>query len=335
MKYHKSIFWIILITCVLFFLECLASIYYFQRYNHDAPFAIVQLGQGLKARLIKSGFLAPSKLNYKIGDDRVGWTNKKNIQFSPDYCGSSVTYTIGPYEERFIPSPANPIGRILFLGGSFTFGHCVNDHETYPYILATKFWRNWEARNMSSSGWGTSQAYLKLVDAINSDAPPSMVIYGMISPHVQRNYLRQSHLQVLTASLKKIPHFELVNGELIFHGAVRVPYELEEGLELRKKEYELTTALLLAMNRLCAEKNIPFFVIFLPHSEQYPLQVIHGIYNAHIQFLDLSTLVEEVLNPKDRHPNSHGHRMIANAIAHSFISDKLRSIEEQKKNLTK
>ncbi len=316
-------------------MECLASFYYFQRANYDAPFALVQMTQALKARLIKSGFLAPPPLSYKIGDDRVGWTNKKDTQYFPDYCGSSVTYTIGHHEERFIPSPANPIGRILFLGGSFTFGHCVNDHETYPYILATEFWKNWEVRNMSSSGWGTTQAYLKLVDAINSDAPPSMVIYGMISPHVQRNYLRQSHLQVLTASLKKIPHFELVNGELIFHGAVRVPSELEDSLELRKKEYALTSALLLGMNRMCAEKNIPFFVIFLPHSEQYPLQVIHTIYDAHLQFLDLSTLVEEVLSPKDRHPTAHGHRMIAQAIASSFISDILKNVIGQKMKPTK
>lgn len=311
-------------------MEGLASFYYFQRGPYDAPFAIVLLVKGLKANLINSGFLAPPPLSYKIGDDRVGWTNKKNVQFSPDYCGRSITYTIGPHEERFIPSPANPIGRILFLGDSFTFGHCVNDHETYPYILATEFWRNWEPRNMSSSGWGTSQAYLKLVDAINSDAPPSMVIYGMISPHVQRNYLRQSHLQVLTASLKKIPHFELVNGELVFHGAVKVPSVLKEGLELRKKEYALTAALLLAMNRICTEKNIPFFVIFLPHSEEYPLHVIHAVYDAHIQFLDLSTLVEEVLSPRDRHPTPHGHRMIAEAIAHSFISDTLKSINGEK-----
>jgi len=324
------IFGMIMIVFVLAMMESVASVYYFQRGNSDYPFAVSQLFHSLKNRMIKSGIIKPGRNSSHVGDERFGWLSKKNVQMFSDYCGFTTKYTTGPNGERAIPKPKDPIGKILFIGGSFTLGHCVNDTENYPYILATEYWNKWEVQNMAVGGFGTHQAYMRLSDSIKSGRPPSMVIYGMIQNHIRRNYLRREWLENIAP--RKLPHFELMNGELVFKGTVGPSSGRENGPELRIKEIEMTAAYMNAMQKMCAEKNIPFLVIFLPGNPNYPPSVIYSLYKSKILFLDLGLLEFEGINKKDRHPTRIDHRRIATAIANSFVSDKLRNLKLQSSN---
>ena len=275
--------------------------------------------------MIKRGIIKPEITGSHVGDERFGWLPQRNVKFTSDFCGSTAKYTIGPKGERAIPKPKDPIGKILFVGGSFTRGHCVNDNESYPYILATEYWKKWEVENMAVSGFGTHQAYMTLSDSVKSDKPPSVVIYGMIPHHIRRNYLRREWLESIAP--RTLPRFELLNEELVFKGTVGLPSAIDDGPELRKKEFEMTSAYLKAMQKMCAEKNIPFIVIFLPPGSGYPLSVIYTIYKFNILSLDLGILEFEGISKKNRHPNRMDNRRIAIAIANSFVSDKLHNLE--------
>ena len=320
----QVVFGMLMIIFVLAMMESLASVYYFQRGKSEYSFAVGQLFHGLKNRMIKKGIIKPETTGSHVDDERFGWLNNKNVQFFSDYCGPTAQYTLGPNGERVIPKPKDPIGKILFVGGSFTFGHCVSDNESYPYILATEYWKKWEVQNMTVSGFGTHQAYMMLSDSIKSDRPPSMVIYGMIPNHVRRNYLSRTWLESVAS--RKLPHFELINEKLTFKGTVGLSSGIEDGPELRKKEFALTAAFLNAMQKICAEKHIPFIVIFLPPSSNYSPSVLYPMYKSKILTLDLGILEFEGISAKDRHPNPKDHRRIAIAIGNSFISKKLQEL---------
>jgi len=311
-------------------MESVASVYYFQRGNSDYPFAVGQLFHSLKNRIIKSGIINPKSTSYFVSDNRFGWLAEVNVQFSSDSFGSRVKYTTNSKGGRTIPKPKNPVGQILFIGGSYTSGYGVSDNESYPHILATEYWNKWEVQNMAVSGFGTHQAYMRLSDSIKSGRPPSVVIYGMIQNHIRRNYLRREWLGSIAPH--KLPHFELMNGELVFKGTVGLSSGRENGPELRIKEIEMTAAYMNAMQKMCAEKNIPCLVIFLPPSPNYPLSLIYTLYKSKILFLDLGLLEFEGISKKDRHPNRIDHRRIATAIANSFVSDKLRNLKFQSSN---
>ena len=321
----QMVFWLLMVIFVLAVMESLASVYYFQRGNSEYSFAVGQLFHGLKKRMIKSGIIKPETTGSHVDDERFGWLNNKNVQFFSDYCGPTAQYTLGPNGERAIPKPIDPVGKILFVGGSFTFGHCVSDIESYPYILATEYWKKWEVQNIAVSGFGTHQAYMMLSDAIKSDRPPSVVIYGMIPNHIRRNYLSRTWLESIGS--RKLPHFELMNEKLMFMGTVGLSSGIEDGPELRKKEFALTAAYLNAMQKICAENDILFVVLFLPPSSNYSPSVLNPIYKSQILTLDLGILEFEGISPKDQHPNPKDHRRIAIAIGNSFISEILQKSE--------
>jgi hypothetical protein len=320
-----------MIISILVVMEGLASVYYFQR-KYESSFAVVEIWHGVKKRIYQSSLFGQPKIEpMYVNDDRYGFLTKENSKFVRDHWGRKVTYKIGPNNERFIPKPKDSVGQILFLGGSYTFGLYVNDDETYPHILATEYWKNWEIQNMAVNAWGTSQAYLTLSELIESDSLPSMVIYGMISHHIRRNYLRRSWIRGLAKFARKLPHFELVNGDLVFQGLAGPADSIKDAPELWKKEVKLTSAFLRTMQKKCAEKDIPFIVILLPSTrkgDNYPPSLIYTMYNSNIPVLDLTELEYEGLKEDyTKHPSPMDFRRISQAIANSFVTDILVTLE--------
>jgi len=326
------IFWIAIAIFTPGIIEAAASVFYFQRGPYDSSFAVVQIWDSLKKRISRSGVLKSKAIHIHVNDDRFGWTLKSNLNLVVDCPNTKPTYTTDSNKERFIPKPKDPVGRILFLGGGITFGHCVSDNELYPSILATEYWKNWEVHNKSVSGWGTTQAYMVLSDAIKRDSLPSMVIYGMTPHHIKRNFLRKTWFFNQSRKGRKHPYFELVNDNLVFQGTVGLSSGIEDGPGLRKKEHEITFGFLSAMHQMCAKMNIPFIVVFLPPSGWYPLPLINRLYESNVLGLDLTEIEYEGIDPgKYNNINPIGHRMIATAIANSFVSNILVNIENSVK----
>lgn len=149
-------------------------------------------------------------------DSRYGWSHEPNStgrhREVPDF---DVPYHIDSNGRRRTLGAANhPARKILFLGGSFTFGHGVEDGEPYPALLQQQ-WPELECINAGVNAWGTTQALLTLQDEFEKGERFDLVVYGFISHHVSRNHLRRSWLDVLQAGRdRRNPWFALEGEEL-------------------------------------------------------------------------------------------------------------------------
>jgi hypothetical protein len=324
--------WIVITIFSLGLMEAAACVYYFQRGSAESAFALGQILHGVKTTISRRGAAKAQGEPVHLNDDTFGWTLRNNLKLAVNCPDSTPTYTTDSNKQRFIAKPTNPAGRILFLGDEITFGHCVGDNELYPSILATEYWKNWEVQNKAVSGWGTTQAFIALSAAMKTDRPPSMVIYGMTPHHIKRNYLRRTWLLKHTEKGRKLPYFEVINDDLVFQGTAGPSSGLEDGPELRRKEHEITVRYLSAMREMCAKKNIPFIVVFLPPSGSYPLAFIDKLYDSNFLRLDLTETAYDASEPgEDNHLKATGHKMVARAIAASFVSNVLVKIEHSVK----
>jgi hypothetical protein len=86
----------------------------------------------------------------------------------------------GPAQQQ---SPAHV--DIVTLGCSFTWGHPIQDQDTYAARLARDL--GVSNSNFALAGFGTTQSLLELKR--NRDLAPKLVIYGFITAHLDRNVL--------------------------------------------------------------------------------------------------------------------------------------------------
>ncbi|MEE9542749.1 MAG: SGNH/GDSL hydrolase family protein [Thermodesulfobacteriota bacterium] len=314
MKNKKLIFWAALVIINLCLALIIVSVYYY-RTNSSS--------NGITERLEKAEKAGgPEGVGIWRTDDKLGYSHIANSSGVHKTENFKVRYTIGPSGERYIPAPEAPAGRILFLGGSLTFGHGVEDLETFPAVLAKEYWSDFEIVNRAVMGWGTSHAYLTLLESLESASAPDMVIYGYIPDHAVRNYIRRDWLVVMDRYKRRHPHFELMDGKLRFQGVVGMAEGLKNSRELGEKEIELTAALLAAMQEACRAKKIPFVVLLLPKLQPFKAEVIEALKVNRISTLDISNERPEGFK-SDPHPNANDHRRIAEAILNSFIGSGL------------
>ena len=318
-----------MIILTLSIIEITMSVLYFHR-ESAYPLAVFHYWHRAKKKIQRRRLL--NLRSREIGiwqkDKKFGFSHIPNSTGTHETESFKVVYNIGNDGERLIPTPKKVVGRLLFVGGSDTFGHGVNDSENYPYILGTEYWKDWKIVNKAVTAWGTSHAYMAVCDAIESDTPPAVIIYGMSSVHVQRNYVRRSWVEKLVDNNRGHPHFEIINGSPIFQGVVGIADSKADGREVRKEELELTNLLLRSMKQKCIENEIPFIVILLPEKGgSWPPTVLKTLYQSKIKHLDLSEITLEAF-PYDAHPNSDDHRQIAGAIAKSFVSKILELAKE-------
>jgi hypothetical protein len=325
MKSKQIIFWFLLVFIALGMIEATLRLYFYQ-IDSKYPLAIMRTMHMVKNNIVYN-FLPEKPIGIWQNDPRFGYShiaNSHGIHETPDF---KVSYTIGPDKDRYILKPTKPIGKLLFLGGSYTFGHGVNDDENYPYILST-YWQRWSIVNKAVMGWGTSHAYQTLLDEIDSENPPSVVIYSMINHHIIRNFARKSWVSNLAKYQRNHSYYDLVDNNLIFKGVVNESTNLVDPPDIENKELALTNKFLGRMQEICLEHNIKFVVILLSQSRKHPFPVaIHEtLIDNKISTLDLTALKIRGFEMDEHHPNPNDHRHIADAIASSFIPNILSTI---------
>ena len=237
----------------------------------------------------------------------------------------NVTYTIGPDRNRLMPKPENPRGRIVFLGGSITFGYGVEEDQSFPAVLASQYLPEFEIVNKGVVGYGTMHSYMALLEELKGGNPPSLVVYGYIPHHTLRNYIRKSWVSSMGKNGIKHPHFEIKDKKLQFQGLVGVEEGLEDSDAVTEKELELTSAFIVAMHEECEKRNIPFAVLLLPTHYSYQEYIISTIFDHDIKLIDQSHgsaegfLTDEHLNPQD-------YSMLAKAISKPILLKTLDNI---------
>jgi hypothetical protein len=72
----------------------------------------------------------------------------------------------------------------MTVGCSFSWGHGIENHETYTALVARR--RGLRAANFAFASYGTVQS-LQMLER-NLDLRPRVVVYGVIQDHVKRNH---------------------------------------------------------------------------------------------------------------------------------------------------
>jgi hypothetical protein len=256
----------------------------------------------------------PAAAIYRL-DDRYGLVHVPNATDWERGRGFTATYTIDGDGHRRMPSPAAPRGTVVFLGDSMTFGADVNDEETYPYVLATRYWADLRVVNAAVDGWGLTQCLLALTDVLRGEPPPSAVILAIIPHDLTRSHLRPPVIRGLQRRL------EWIDGAF-------VPRELQDGLtdlnetpELLEKEARLARVTLEEMIALTRSQGVAFGVVLLSDGGgSFPADWAYFLGRAGIETVDLMRVDASTL-PEGIHFDAEGHRTIAAAIARSPLSN--------------
>lgn len=207
--------------------------------------------------------------------------------------------------------PENPKGEIWFLGCSYTFGFGVDDNETFVALLAAEPWSRYRVRNFAHASWGTANAYLALREKLAAATLPTCVFYGWIGHHAVRNYRRNSPWRRGTKTT--FPHFELENGALDFRGVVGPEVSnLPDGPDLDQKEFDLSVALIVEMDRLCEEKGVPFFLLAFEDRDAVARYVLS---KGTPPCINVAAAIPLERLPHDGHPTAYWHRDVARLLA--------------------
>jgi hypothetical protein len=143
-----------------------------------------------------------------------------------------------------------------------------------------------------------------------------MVVYGFITHHLHRNYVRREWLDLVKSWGRQNPHFEIENGQLVHKGLADPAKDglpLDEGL--KEKEKAITLRFLQEMKAFCNARSIPFLTVYLPDGEESDFDKAIGAVLAPDEFLDLRKKLpyESIRLKGDSHPSPEGHRAMAAA----------------------
>jgi len=228
----------------------------------------------------------------------------------PDF---QARYTFNRFGWRSTPVAAHSKGDILFLGCSFTFGIGVNDNETYPAVIASRYWEYHQIYNCGMSGRGVGDGLLALEEWLKSHPNPSAVFYGWISDQAPRNYRR--HSWRARSNDFRFRLFDFKDGALSFMGTVGAEEaSLPDSPETDVKEAEVCVAIFEKMRSICQSRGIPFFVVSL--SSKYPLErpdrVLPRLAANGFKLIDATAAIGFFTN--DSHPTPAWHVQVAKII---------------------
>ena len=121
-------------------------------------------------------------------DNQLGWMLKPGSTCRHVRPGDfDVVYTVdenGFRKTREAPSPALTI---TFFGDSYTFGHGVGDHETFPAVIAETYVKpEVRVRNAGVEGYGIVQMYQWFLNELDHVKPGDVVAFTPTASDIQR-----------------------------------------------------------------------------------------------------------------------------------------------------
>lgn len=266
-------------------------------------------------------------------DEILGWRNKAGHFRIPPHSVDGVETEVTNWSDgrrATAPEEHSRPDAVAVLGCSFTQGWAISDSETYAWKLQQRY-PFLEVRNYGTAGYGTYQCLLVLERILARPNPPRLVIYGFIDHHEARNVAESSWMRVVeqmsTLGEAGLPYCTLgQNGELIRHAVERYPAlplhqylataVLAERVFLKWKSHrrpaqarEVTTKLLLEMQRLCRLHKATFVMAFLKSRDDLDGGTYITDYRRfcemhRIKFIDcLHPFKQQMRVPGDGHPN--------------------------------
>ncbi len=290
--------------------------------------AALLLGLGIRPGALAQRVLAGDREARIFGihrlDDTIGYTLVAGASFRHQERGFDVVYNVDGAGARRVPGSLPERPRVLVLGDSWTFGHGVEDEQTYSAHLQSH-WPDFAVRNLGVMGYGPAHALLTLERALATERAPTLVLYGWTPIHVPRSYVRASYLERTAGG--RAPRFELEGGQLIYEGLADRSEALADGTRgLGKAEWARTVAAVERMATLSADRGARFVLLLLPGSDSMRAyarksrRMRRAIDRGGIEFVDLEAdptfpKTDALFLPNDGHPNARWHDLVAGAIA--------------------
>lgn len=255
-------------------------------------------------------------------DDSIGYVLLPNASFRHRTSEFDVQYNVDADGGRRVPG-AGTGPRVDVYGDSWTFGHGVDDDETWAARLQEE-WPDAVVRNRGVMGYGTVHAMLALERDLARDDPPALVLYGFNPIHVMRNHLRASHVGNVAGG--RTPLYDVVDGTLEPRGLVGSEKAIPDGESgLLEDEWTRTSLFVTEMARMAAARGARFVVVVLEGPDRLEgwgamsRRIVASAVAADVEVVDLSEAPDLVPAPEryftDDHPNAAWHRATANAIA--------------------
>lgn len=282
-------------------------------------------------------------------DPVLGWKNKPGNYIYPAYShgeediklthladGSRVT-------EPGITKKFDEREKIVIVGGSFTQGFAISDHETYPWKLQHQY-PSVKVLNYGTGGHGTYQSLLALERFFaDRSKSPKIVLYGFIGPHEYRNVAVGGWLKVIARHSGRrrgrhqgasVPYCTIDSSEtLIRHPAERYPawplrdflatVTFVEKIYMRLKTLKrgfqrqrVTEKLLLEMNEVSKKRGTTLMVILLSLKGEKKSHYRNFLEQKEIEFVDCVYPLKSGMRVKgEGHPNGKMNTLWANCIA--------------------
>ncbi|MCP4204938.1 MAG: hypothetical protein GY769_23770 [bacterium] len=166
-----------------------------------------------------------------IGDPEIGYVSAPSATTHRSHQATGVRYTVftdtrsARVDGAGLESP--PSVSLMTLGGSFAWGHGVENEQTFTSVLGASM--GVDVANFAKAGYSTLQS-LQILRR-NADLRPSVVIYGFTFADLRRNLApcAPSHFPFCM----KVPFLDLETGVPIVH----VPGTETAGLEAKREKY--------------------------------------------------------------------------------------------------
>jgi hypothetical protein len=277
-------------------------------------------------------------------DPFLGWRNKEGSYLYPSYVlgENKIQVTILPNGTRLTGFPTEKADKqIVFLGGSFTFGSAISDHETFTWKLQENF-PEIKMLNYGAGAFGTYQSLLLLEEVLSTNSAPLAIFYGLINGHEMRNVAGAIWLRDLARFSRRgqvsVP-FATVNdkNELVRHkpqtysisflsrhlSTVNVVQELYMKISTWKRESRkrvVTQRVLIEMDKLSRKFGAEFRPVLLLMDESTQKSYHQFFQKNGIQFIDCNYAMEPQFRvPGEGHPNEKLNTLWAHCISNSIM----------------
>ena len=254
------------------------------------PLVVAEIG----LRLFWKGYYVKETAGRFERSATYGWENKPGfvgIHGAPEF-KVTVTHNSQGYRGKEVsPDRITGASRVAFLGDSMTYGHGVEDDETFVALLDGEI----ETLNLAVGGYSTAQEYTTLVEKafglqpdlvvlcmfwndlywedLDSPGPRMVVQDGNLVRKVadEKRMSEERILQPPSPSKElwsSLYLYRLVSDNLkILKSAFKDSFEgdFEESSEEREREtWEITEALLVAMASECESRGVRFLAVLIP-----------------------------------------------------------------------
>lgn len=193
-----------------------------------------------------------------------------------------VAYNVGDDRSRVVPGRPSLGPEWWLAGGSFLFGHGLEDHETIPAVTQAAS-PTVRVYNLGHSGFGTAEVYLLLRRLYAEGRTPSLLVYFLMDSHFWRTSCVDAQVAL---EGRDRPCMEVVDGRLEISrrssdiSSLSVPHRINIWLLERSglwnrvagrtrfvaaSVYPVTQALVLEMDRQCRQaEGCRFLLVRIP-----------------------------------------------------------------------